>query len=297
MIFIVLATITSVLMLLILRLFEKYKVHTFYALMLNYFSAFVCGLINKWIFLPDAEIHLSAAAWGITIIEGILFITVFYWIAQTTRYYGMSVAAVANKMSLIFPVISAFILFNEPMQVMHWVGLLLALISVYLVSYADYSLQLKQNKFIIFPMLVFVGSGVVDTLINLANKTVVQTDTQQLVFTSFVYAFAFITGWAYLKIIPADKQTGKKFYYQTLFDWKSTILLGLSLGVPNYYNLFFIIQALNSKIFPSGQIFMILNLSNVIVSALVGVLLFKEKLKWINWLGILCAVMTILLMR
>lgn len=296
MIFIALATVTSVLMLVILRLFEKNKVHTFYALIFNYLSAFICGIINQKVFYPDIKIYMSQESWVLTSIEGVLFITVFYWIAQTTKHYGMSVASVANKMSLVFPVVTSYILFNEPMNTIKWAGLLLALFSVYLVTYTK-NISLNNSGKFIFPLLVFVGSGVVDSIINYGNKTYVRSNEQQLMFASFVYAFALITGLLFLKIIPPDKTSGKRFYHQNSYRWKSTILLGLLLGVPNYYNLFFIIQSLNSHVLLSGQIFLILNLSNVIVSSLVGVFIFKEKLLWLNWMGITGAVCAILLMK
>lgn len=296
MVFVVWATITSVLMLVILRMFEKAKVHIFYALIFNYLSAFVCGVANAYIFYSNVFFELDMAAWIMIIMEGMLFITVFYWIAQTTKYYGMSIASVANKMSLVFPVISAHILLNESMNVVKWLGLLMALFAVYMVVYNSSVKSTKFDSKIIYPILVFIGSGIVDSIINYGNKTYFQKGEQQLIFASFVYLVALLTGLFYLKIIPSDKSTRKKFYYQENFNWKNTALLGSLLGIPNFYNLFFIIQALNTRILPGGQIFLILNLSNVIVSALVGVLLFKEKLKWINWLGIFAAICAIILM-
>lgn len=296
MIYIVLATFTSVLMLVVLRLLEYQRAHTFYALIFNYLSAFVCGITNVFLFNKHANLSMSIGGWVLTMVEGVLFITVFYWMAQTTKHYGMSVTSVANKMSLIFPVVSAFILFDEPIGWIKWLGLLLALLSVYMVTYTDTKEGITghRNK-IIYPLLVFVGSGIVDSIINYGNKTYVTTNDNQLMFTSFVYLFALLTGLMYLKIIPPDKNTHKRFYHQESFSWKSTVFLGLLLGIPNFYNLFFIIQALNSKIFLSSQIFLILNVSNIIVSALTGVLLFKEHMGWINWIGIVFAILSIVL--
>lgn len=278
-------------------MFERHHVHTFYALIFNYLSAFLCGMLNQKIFYADFKFEMSKMAWLLTGIEGVLFITVFYWIAQTTRYFGMSVASVANKMSLVFPVMTSHILFNEPMGVFRWVGLAMALLSVYLVTYTKDNTHFSNTKKLVFPLLVFIGSGIVDSIINYSNKTYVQLPEQQLVFSSFVYAFALITGLMYWSVFPADKNTGKKFYFQENYNLKNTIIAGLLLGIPNFYNLFFIIQSLNSGVFLSGQIFLILNLSNVIVSALVGFFFFKEKLLSWNWLGIAAAISAIVLMK
>ncbi len=291
MIYILLATITSVLMLVIVRLFEKTNAHTLYALLFNYLSAFVCGLLNRYLYLPDTSFSLSKEAWILTATEGILFITVFYWIAQTTKYYGIAVTSVANKMSLIFPVLSAHFIFGEPLGLYRWIGLSMAILSFWLTTYSNTDKPYQYAGKIFFPILVFVGSGIIDTLINYGNKTSIDTPGKQMIFTTFVYGFALITGFVYLK---ADHQ---KIFYKENFNWKSTFILGSLLGIPNFYNLFFIIQALNAHIFPSGQIFLILNLSNVITTAIVGLLIFKEKLNWINWLGMVCAVLAIFLVQ
>ncbi|RME15704.1 MAG: hypothetical protein D6799_05730 [Bacteroidetes bacterium] len=297
MIFIVLATLTGVLMLVILRWLDSTQSHVFYALIFNYLSAFVCGILNKLFFYSQVKMEIGKEAWALTVMEGILFITVFYWMAQTTKYYGLSVTAVANKMSLIFPVMTAHLIFKEPMDGLKWLGLLLALISIYLVTYNGDEKQVVNRKKIIFPILVFIGSGIIDSIINYGNKTYIQGAHQQLVFTTFVYLFALLTGLVYMKIVPADKNGGKKFYYQESFSWKNTIFLGILLGIPNFYNLFFIIQALSSGILLSSQIFLILNLSNIVLSTIVGVFFFNEKKKWINWLGILTALLSVGMIR
>lgn len=299
MIYVVYATLTSVLMLVIVRLFDKLHAHTFYALLLNYLSAFICGLIHRKVFMSDSVIVMNFDAWALTAIEGFLFITVFYWIAQTIRYYGMAVASVSNKMSLIFPVISAAILFDERLNLLKCLGLSVALLSVYFVTYSSDNALMKEKygKKLFFPLMVFLGSGLVDSLINYGNKKIVTSTSAQLIFSTFVYLFALFVGLIYLFFGPLDKNTRKRFYYQSYFSWKTTIVLGLLLGIPNFYNLYFIIQALNTKMLPSGQIFLVLNLSNVVFSALVGIFLFKEKLSWINWLGVIGASFAIVLMQ
>ncbi len=295
MIYIILATICSVLMLVIVRLFERYNVHTFYALMFNYASAFIFGIITKLVLLPHLTMYLSKSGWVLTIIEGILFITVFYWIAQTARYFGIAIASVSNKMSVVFPIIFASIFFNEQLGVIQWIGLFMALLSIYLVTYPNstdnnVTIKTKNNSLIILPIMVFIGSGIVDSLINYGNKTIIDTPDKQLVFSTFVYAFAFLAGLVYLKL---DK---KRVLHQENFNWLNTAILGILLGIPNFFNLYFIIKSLNTALYPSGQVFLILNLSNITLTTIVGILLLKEKLNWQNWAGIILSILVILSM-
>lgn len=224
MIYIVLATFTSVLMFVIVRLFENYRAHTLYALMFNYLSAFLAGLWHGSLYLSSkgssffqSAFVLPKSVWGLTLTEGILFIIVFYWISQTIRYYGMAVASVANKMSLIFPVLSAHILFAEPLGFARWIGLAVAVLSVYMVTYSDDIKSISKTSNIIFPLLVFFGSGLVDSIINYGHKTYINTADKQLVFSTFVYLFALLTGFVLLL-------TQKKYFQQTNIRWTSTII-------------------------------------------------------------------------
>ncbi len=298
MIFIVLATVTSVLMLVIVRLFERHKAHTFYGLIFNYSSAFLTGFIYSYTYFQNQHLSFFQTilsntfnVWMLTVIEGLLFISVFYWIARTIQHYGLAVASVANKMSLIFPVLSAYCLFNESLNFFRWLGLGIAIISVYFTTYTSKIISFKKSSYIFFPLLVFIGSGIIDSLINYGNKTFINTIPEQLLFSTFVYLFALLSGFLFLKL---DKN---KLLQQKNFSWKNTILLGTILGIPNFFNLVFIIKALNTHILPSGQIFLLLNLSNVVSSAIIGYFIFKEKLSTLNWIGILMAISSIILIH
>ncbi|MFT5254386.1 MAG: putative membrane protein, partial [Flavobacteriales bacterium] len=66
-------------------------------------------------------------------------------------------------------------------------------------------------------------------------------------------------------------------------------------GVPNYYSIFFIIKALQNKNFESSTLFTINNVAIVILSTLVGLLLFKEKFSTKNKIGVALAILGIVL--
>ena len=61
------------------------------------------------------------------------------------------------------------------------------------------------------------------------------------------------------------------------------------------FSIFFIFKSLESNALSSAQLFPVLNLSNVALSALVAWLIFKEKISILNFAGIILAVISILL--
>jgi multidrug transporter EmrE-like cation transporter len=69
------------------------------------------------------------------------------------------------------------------------------------------------------------------------------------------------------------------------------IVFGLSLGIPNYLSILFVLKSLNKM--DSSLVFPILNIGVVVLSALVGWGYYKEQLSKLNWLGVILAIVSI----
>jgi uncharacterized membrane protein len=74
-----------------------------------------------------------------------------------------------------------------------------------------------------------------------------------------------------------------------------SILGGIALGVPNYFSIFFLLGALQNNAINSASVFTINNVAIVMLSTLLGILLFKEELSLKNWVGISLAILSIVL--
>lgn len=73
------------------------------------------------------------------------------------------------------------------------------------------------------------------------------------------------------------------------------MLGGIALGIPNYFSIFFLLRALQNDRWNSASIFTINNVAIVMFSTVLGIMLFNEKLSLTNWLGIMLAIISILL--
>ena len=76
------------------------------------------------------------------------------------------------------------------------------------------------------------------------------------------------------------------------WQWKSA-LGGLVLGTVNFFSPCCIYQAM--RVFDNVVMFPVYNIGVVCVSALAGWLLFREKLTWKNYLGLVIAIVAVLL--
>ncbi|MCB0454306.1 MAG: DMT family transporter [Aequorivita sp.] len=275
---------SSTLIFVAFKLFSKFKINTLQAIVVNYMVACCCGL-----FFQENTLHfgdISRLSWfPFTLGLGALFIIVFNLMALTTQRSGLSVVSVATKMSVVIPVVFGLLYYKESLGVLKFFGIILALAAVYLASIKTKDgLKIKASNFI-FPILVFLGSGIIDTSIKyLEGEYVAKNDIP--IFSATLFASAATIG----IVIITIKTLKGKFHFQF-----KNVLGGIGLGIPNYFSIYFLVQALRSGIFDSSGIFTINNVAIVMLSTLTGILLFREKLLPKNWIGICLAILGILL--
>ncbi|MEP6262045.1 MAG: EamA/RhaT family transporter [Gillisia sp.] len=284
MIYLLLSILSSSVIFVIFKMFQKYKVNTLQAIIINYFFACLVGYFG-YIQGSDLTMVPSKLWFPGTLILGALFISVFNLAAITTQKSGLSVVSVATKMSVAIPVFFGIFLYNESTGIIKLTGILLALVAVYLTSIKTTTgIKIKKEN-LIFPLLVFLGSGIIDTTIKYLETTYVAEDEVAL-FSTSIFAIAGMIG---IVILIGQAATGK------LRITGKNILGGIILGVPNYFSIYFLVMALRTEGFESSTVFTINNVAIVLFSTLLGILLFKEHLIKKNWIGILLAIISILL--
>lgn len=229
--------------------------------------------------IPQQSWFYAAAALGV------LFIVVFNLMALTTQRSGLSVVSVATKMSVVIPILFGVFYYKEALGMYKVIGILCALVAVYLASVkAKDGISVKKEN-LIFPILVFLGSGAIDTSLKFIEGAYVN-DSDVPIFSATIFGAAACIG---LLVIGYQVVT-KTFEFQL-----KNILAGIGLGIPNYFSIYMLVKALRQPQFDSSTLFTVNNVAIVMVSTLLGILLFKEKLLPKNWIGIGLAVLSILL--
>ncbi|MEE1964056.1 EamA family transporter [Allomuricauda taeanensis] len=278
-----LSVLSSTLIFVAFKLFGVYKVQTLYAIITNYVVACLVGLFLYEGDMDIAQLSSTSWYWG-PIALGVLFITIFNLMAKTTQVSGVSVTSVATKMSLVIPVVVGVILYKEELSILQIVGIALALMAVYLASLKEKGITINR-KDLLLPLLVFLGSGVIDTGIKYFEEKHL-TDQEIPIFSSMVFGCAALTGLIFIGI--------KSFKTPLRVNFRN-ILGGIALGVPNYFSVFFLIRALRSDMLNSAAVFTLNNVAIVMLSTILGILLFKERLRPKNWGGVALAVLSIIL--
>jgi drug/metabolite transporter (DMT)-like permease len=283
-IYLLLSILASTIIFIIFKLFEKFNINILQAIVVNYCIAFTTGILAYKGTITISQ--LPNLDWFYyTLVLGALFIIVFNLMAITTQRSGLSVVSVATKMSVVIPVLFGLLYYNENLGAIKLFGIGIALIAVYLTSNKSYQRTVINRKLIVLPILVFVGSGIIDTSIKFLEDAYVANNDVPL-FSAIIFLAAAIIGFIII-IIQVMSGSFK-------FEFKN-VIAGICLGVPNYFSIYFLVKTLRSDILESSGIFAINNVSIVTLSTFAGIFLFKEKLIRKNWIGIGLAILSIIL--
>lgn len=283
--FLVLSILCSAAIFIVFKAFEKYKVNTFTAIVINYLIAGITGFSTLG---ETASVdHLQQAPWLLNaVFLGLVFISLFNIMALTAQKLGPSVASIANKMALIIPVTFALFFYNDSAGVLKIAGILLALVGVYLATHKEKVKDKKVDKKLLFiPLLLFIGSGFIDTFLKYnqelhLNKNVLDAK----LFPAITFLTAFTVGGVVMLIDKSKRDFALP-----------TLLGGFILGVINYGSIYFLIQIFNHSSLESSVVFPINNMGVVLLTAVSSLWLFKERFSLKNKIGVVICIVALLL--
>ncbi len=287
--YLLLGVLFNVAIFLIFRGYARFGVNTLPAIVVNYFVCVVTGMIFLGDFRAAVSVSLNSPWLIFALFLGAMFIVTFYMMALTTQRLSVTVSSIAAKMSLAIPVVfSLFILKidSKDFDILNYLGILVAFIAIYLSSWKPKLKEvtpLPENKLLLMlPLGVFFGSGIIDTTINYTSYHYLQA-ADEAIFPLVIFGAAAIMGLMLqlFRQIP----TGRKEF-----------IGGIILGVPNYFSVYFIVRGLAEFNNNGAFFYPLLNISIILGSSLMAVMLFKEKLLPINRLGLMLSVVAVFLL-
>ncbi len=287
MIYLILSILSSTAIFIIFKFLGRLSVPAFPVIVYNYLFACIPGFLLSREKMPVYS--LLARSWlPLAILIGILFIVMFWVVGRSSQKAGISVTTVASKMSVAAPI--TFSILYDPADKLTFLkltGILLAMVAVLLIVYREKGMRLNRSA-IYLPLLLFVGMGMVDSLVKFAQYRYIN-DREVAYFTAILFLISFISG---MLVTLAGKGRIKKLFNRKVLSW------GVLLGIANFGSIFFLIRALNYRSpggggFDSSVVFAVNNTGIVALSVLAGLVLFKESLNTINRLGIVLSLAAI----
>ena len=124
--YIFLSVCCSVFVSVLLKLARRYEIDTVQAITWNYSIA---GLLTWLIFKPEIP-EFSQNIIPVYIVLGLFLPFIFVMLAQSVRYTGIVKTDIAQRLSLFIPVLSAFLIFEEPYSFAKIIGILIAFTAI-----------------------------------------------------------------------------------------------------------------------------------------------------------------------
>lgn len=273
MIYLTIAVLCSVAVSVLLKVLRQKNIDIRQTIVAGYPVAF---LLTWFLLKPDVSgLGTLGSAWGIIIALGILLPAVFIILGRAIESVGMVATDAAQRLSLIIPIVAAFLLFGEVLTSTRIFGLLLGFLAlgalIYRPQQGQISRQAKHTPLWLFG--VWAGYGIIDILFKQVAKQ--GTAFPLTLFVSFGLAGLLL--FIYLLITRVRWQ-------------RNALIAGLLLGALNIGNIYAYVRAHQLMSESPSIVFTGMNVGVIAVATLIGVGVFKESLNRINVLGLLLAI-------
>ncbi len=266
----------------------RYGLNTLHVIVFNYITCVIVGFfMQPHAVAPADMLQHPWMLWAVAM--GVGFITLFNLIGFSTQRIGIAVTSVAYKLSLIIPFAFSVFLFKEHIPAIKWGGIALAVPAVILTCYhsggkSDAG-KLPPWMYIVVPVIIFTGSGLLDTAIKYTEYHFLNGENNDS-FLVAAFGCAAICGMVALVFNILSNKRGVA---------PAAVWAGVLLGVPNYFSIWCLVAALQSYPGVSSVIIPVNNMAVVLLSAIIAWFFFREKLSLVNWTGIALALISIAL--
>ncbi len=277
MVWLLLSVVCSVILGVLFKLFPRYGIDTFQAIVANYFTCVMCSTVHNGKIVLRKEIVDLPWFWY-AILLGFVFISGFTLAAATVRNFSVTISQIMQKMSILISVPFAMLAYNESAGWLKVIGIIFAVLAIVLVNIPPTTADSGRPfpyKMLAIPFFTWLLAGVIEVVFVRVQKEGMISFGDSAFITT-VFATAGVVGLTYFIWQMACGQA--KFGFRNLFA-------GILLGIPNYGSMYFLLQGLSSGM-ESSVFFPLNNMGIILLTVLIAVFLFKDKLTIINLIGI-----------
>ncbi len=239
----------------------------------------VAGLLG--IALAD-EMNLALpATWSVFgILVGAGFVAGFMMLMRSIRALGLAVPISVARIATLGPVVGSVIVFHEQPGLIQLIGIAIGIASFLMLGIAQrkpekqFALDTKAIAMlgILFGVMVFN---------DFSMKIVQEGRVDKSAFLFYVFSAATALCWiiVWMRKLPVHRRD---------------IVLGLVLGIPNFFSSYFLILALRDL--SASVAFPIISAAGVLATTAAAILIWKERPNRAAWIGIILAALAVVLL-
>lgn len=250
----------------------------------NYLLCVILGIANESV-SAHAGINFSEPWIWWAVAHGPLLVLNFFLLARSTDKAGIAITSLASRLSVGIPVILGIWLFSDTLSLIRGAGLILAGISLWLaIGVSKVTTQSISER--LLPPLVFIFYGVHFTILKYVQSKFLGETDLHLYSAAIFFVALFVT----LFIIGFRTNSMRERVSS------QALVLGALLGICNYGVVYFLLAALASPTLSPAFTYPTYSVGVVLLSTMLGFLLFKEELTRRKLVGMSVGVISILLL-
>lgn len=288
-IILILCIVINSLISVVFKLFSRFEINIFYAILVNYIVCVITGSIYLG-HMPLAIDSVKETWFPYAAALGFIFVIVFTIYGNSVKHFGIVVSTIFQKMSMLAPAVIAIALYNENLSWLKALGIGIGILSIIFLSYhkrdkSANSAPAIPKKYWFLPLSVFLGSCIIDSTLFLMEAEKI-APSGDISFVIHLFFFAFIAG-LMLLLIQLVKGNRKRIE-------RKDIIAGIGLGIPNFFSIYLLMEVIASG-WDGSVVFPINNVGILSCSAIMGFIIFRERITQNKIVGLIMAIVAILL--
>lgn len=271
-----LAICSSAMVAIVMRLAQPRVTYPTGLLAANYI---MCSLFALVLSLPElAGLSLSCLGFpvGLGFLNGILYLGSFVLMQWNTRHNGVVLSSVFMKLGILVPTVLSVVWFREIPTALQLAGFLVAIAAIVILNFQKGA---RLGRTVWMLMLMLLTGGMCDGMSKVYEEY--GSSGCKNLFLFFTFFCALVLCLALVK--RRKERLGIK-----------ELLYGAALGIPNFLSSLFLLRSL-AKV-PAVIAFPTYSVAVILVVAVAGVLVFKERLSLRQWVGggLICVALALL---
>ena len=271
-----LAVLSTALISIIMRLSTGRITHNLGMLTMNYI---VCTLLSGLFGGYQGALNLGDPQIGTVLamgtFNGFLYLSGFVLMQMNVRKNGVVLSSIFQKLGLLVTLVVSVVFYREIPDLLQGVGFVVAICAIVLMNYRKDG-EKAGSRIALIGMLLSCGMG--DAMSKIFTESGVAALEGQFLF----YTFAVAMGLAFVCMKVKKQKIGRR-----------EAVFGTLIAVPNYFCSLFVLEALEDL--SAVIVYPVFSVGGILVVTLAGVLVFRERLKKQQWIGV-CAILVALIL-
>jgi drug/metabolite transporter (DMT)-like permease len=225
----------------------------------NYIVCTLTALILAIPELPNLSGSSIGFPAGLGAVNGFIYLAGFALMQWSTRHNGVVLSSIFMKLGILVSMVISIVWFRELPTVLQAAGFFLAVAAIVIINYSK-GTSLSRSSWVLLLMLCMSGMGdVMSKVYEVYGDAGIEN-----LFLFFTFASALVLCLALMAYKKERLGIGELGY-------------GALLGIPNFFSSLFLLKALGSV--PGVIAFPTYSVGTILVVALAGLLIFREKLE------------------